>query len=991
MFDLSFLSDPEKFACGRLPAHADFHIHPDAKNSEISLNGCWKFQYSKNPGQVNWDFVQEGFDCEGWDFIHVPGHIQMQGYDRPHYVNRMYPWDGSEQLNWPAVPRLFNPVGQYVRSFSLDETAERVFLRFDGVETAFALWVNGSFVGYCEDSYTPSEFEVTDLVHGGKNKIAVAVFKFSTGSWLEDQDFWRMSGIMRDVTLRVTPHTRIKDFYLHTKTDPENSSTEGELEFCVENGDTAFLCMEILDPQGQKVLQEQVPASQGRISVLLRDLLLWSAEEPYLYQLRLTLLNEQGEALQQVEQSVGFRSSEIRDGIWYLNGKRLVIRGVNRHDFSHVHGRAVTKEEMLWDIRQMKRHNINALRTCHYPNQTYLYELCDQYGLYVMDETNLETHGTWKYDRDSLEQALPGNHPEWTGAVTDRVRSMFERDKNHPCVISWSLGNESYGGENFRAMKRVIRERDEWTPVHYEGVWHCPEFEDVTDVTSTMYTKVDKIRELLAAPRKKPFILCEYSHAMGNSCGGLQKYTDLAEEFPQYQGGFIWDFIDQAILKKDGCGKEYLAMGGDFGDRPNDGNFCVNGLVFGNRMLSPKMQLVKTCYQGAKITPDSTGVTIKNLLLFTNLSAFEARWSVQKNGETIQSGSTVFDVPPQEERTFSLPFDLSGDAAEHTVTVSLHLREDTLWAEKGYEVMWGQSVVGAFHPQKPLTAPFRVEDSEINLGVYGEHVSCIFSRKPAGLLSYCVNGKEMLEKLPKPNFWRAPTDNDRGNNGDAEMAIWKVAGLYAKAKGFTHTISSDCVQVSYDYQLAALPDSVCTISYTIYGDGTLEVAQSFEGGPFPEMPEFSWMASCSPELTDIRWYGYGPEDTYADTVQGAKLGIYRGTVEGSLKPYLILQECGNKFGVRWMDVVSPEGGGIRISSDQLLEISALPYDPHQLEAAERMQFLPESHATIIRVSQRKMGVGGDDSWGAPIHPEYRLRAQEKRAFHFTIQPLEGQR
>lgn len=992
-FSVDMLEDPACFAVNRLQAHTDFKVCEGEDNTVLDLNGPWLFSYAESPAMVPWDFVKKEFDCKGWKFIKVPAEIQLEGYDKPHYVNRMYPWDGVEEVKYPKIPGRFNPVALYVKYLSVDTLAPRTFLSFQGAETALALWVNGEFAGYSEDSYTPADFEVTPYFVQGENKIAVAVFKFSTGSRLEDQDFWRMSGLMRDVFLYTTPRKRIRDFYFSSRVDLERLKAQVSVEVEIENAGCGDMVECRLLHSGGTCIAEKTALADPltKIQFEAEQIELWSAETPNVYQLVISFYQESGKLLQKTVYEVGFKTSEIRDGIWYINGKRLVIYGVNRHDFSCTNGRSVTKEEMLWDVVQMKRHNINAVRTSHYPNQSYFYGLCTRYGLYVMDETNLETHGTWKYGTDSLEQALPGNHPEWKEIVTDRTRSMFERDKNYPCIISWSLGNESYGGRNFREMKDVIRQKDAVTPIHYEGVWHCREFEDVTDVNSGMYIKVSEIHKMLEKKNDKPFILCEFSHAMGNSCGGLHKYVELTKEKEQFQGGFIWDFIDQALETEDEYGIRFLGCGGDFGDLPNDSNFCINGIVYGDRTLSPKMQLVKNCYQPVDLKLEKGHAVITNRMLFTDLGSFGLCWSLASNGQVIEKRMLSVSLPPGETGRFRLPVcEEEKDGVEYVQTLSFLLAEDTLWEKKGYELMFGQSKWGEYHPQSKQTesGPLRVENSEINLGVYGEQFSCMFSRKTGGLVSYRVWGREMIHTMPKPSFWRAPTDNDRGNRMPVRLAIWKTAGLYAHAEGFEERISEDCVTVTFRYGLAIPQESECKVSYTVWGDGRLKVEQLFRGeSGMPQMPEFSWMAGLNRELNQIEWYGCGKEDTYEDTQYHAKIGIFSCMAEDGLAPYVIPQESGNKCGVRWMKVMDAEGRGLCITGDTLLQISAVPYNPHQIEAFTRQNRLPRCCETVLRISERKMGVGGDDSWGAPVHQEYLLQADEQHRLSFTIEPV----
>ena len=991
-FNLSMLEDPSCFALGRLAAHTNYTMHPnDACQSQI-LDGEWLFRYAQTPEQVDWAYVKPEYDCTDWTHIRVPGEIQLQGYGKPQYVNKMYPWDGVEEVRPPHIPKRFNPTAQYVKYVTLSPAEGRCFLEFQGAESALALWVNGYFMGYCEDSFTPSEFEITEYLRPGLNKIAVAVFRFSTGSWLEDQDFWRLSGLVRSVRLYTTPVRRIRDFYFtpHIQLDTRKADISITVE--TENMQQAdTIRCRLTDSTDHPIAEVSCPAEPtAQLSMQSGAVELWSAEHPVRYRLYVDHVGADGQVKQSLSHTVGFRVSEIRDGIWYLNGKRLVINGVNRHEFSCKNGRNVSREEMLWDVIQMKRHNINAVRTSHYPNQSWFYELCDQYGLYVMDETNLETHGTWEYHTASLETALPGNHLQWRDIAVDRVRSMFERDKNHPCIISWSLGNEAYGGENFRYMKQAIREKDPVTPIHYEGVWHCPEFADVTDVTSTMYLQPKQLLELLEHTNDKPIIQCEFCHAMGNSCGGLDAYIQLTEQHSRYQGGFIWDFIDQSFQVDDDPDTAHLACGGDFGDAPTDYNFCVNGLVFGDRTLSPKMQLVKKCYQPIQTEWEGNTVRITNKLLFTDLEKFDFYLQVSQNGVPVSKTqkrklsaapgcSTSVDVSDLLEPAFS---------GEETVTLSFTLAEDTPWAEAGYELMTAQHTWGHWVPAPVQKGSLRVEESNFNLGVYTDRASFIFSQSYDGLISFRVDGREWLHGIPKPNFWRAATDNDRGNKAPHRCAPWKAAGLYAAASGFTYQVFEDCVKVTYAYKLALANEPVCEMSYTVFEDGSLLVNQSLDAlSGLPEMPEFSWMASLDPALQSLQWYGLGPDDTYEDTAAGGLLGIYHSTVAESLKPYVFLQESGNKCGVRWMRLTDDTGCGLQIVSDMPLQISALGYDPHTLEAAHRPCFLPKSCQTVLRVSSRKMGVGGDDSWGAMVHPEYQIPSSQPQSLHFMIRPV----
>lgn len=529
------------------------------------LNGNWKFSYSVNPDNRPENFYQVDFNCAGWGDITVPGHIQLQGYGKPQYVNTMYPWDGLNEIRPPEIPQDHNPVGSYVKMFTVPEnmTNKPVYISFQGVESAFYVWLNGKFVGYSEDSFTPAEFDLTPFLTEGENKLAVEVYQRSTGSWLEDQDFWRFSGIFRDVYLYTVPEIHVYD--ADVRAELNDAFTQGTLKVDLKllSGDSSpsKIVTELYDREGSLVSTRTIDTGDGKWSVTMdvENPKLWSAERPNLYKLYIQVFNEKGSLVEVIPQKVGFRRFELIDKIMHLNGERIVFKGVNRHEFNCRTGRAITKEDMLWDIKTLKQHNINAVRTSHYPNQSYWYDLCDEYGVYVIDEMNLETHGSWQ-KMGAVEPSwnIPGNKPEWENIVMDRAVSMVERDKNHPSILIWSCGNESYAGEVILNVSKYFKKVDPSRLVHYEGVFHAREYNDTSDMESRMYAKPADIEEYLNAKPQKPYISCEYMHAMGNSLGGMYKYTDLEKKYPMYQGGFIWDYIDQSLIKKDRYGNEFL-------------------------------------------------------------------------------------------------------------------------------------------------------------------------------------------------------------------------------------------------------------------------------------------------------------------------------------------------------------------------------------------------------------------------------------------------
>lgn len=992
VFDSAWLADPEVFAVNRLPAHSDHRYYADeaeAKAGEMTLrkrlNGLWHFHYAKNLQAAIAGFERDDVDARAWDTIEVPGHIQLAGYGAPHYTNTVYPWDGHAPIHPGEVPTDDNPVGSYVRYFDAPAGWDVVCVSFQGVESAFAVWLNGAFVGYSEDSFTPAEFDLTPYLRKADNKLAVQVFKYSSGSWLEDQDFWRFSGIFRDVFLFTTPKPHVRNLFVKTVLDARYESAVLSLRLDL----TGPACVKaaLADRAGREIAACTAQGGAGALTMetTLEQPRLWSAEDPYLYDLTLTLTDETGGVREVVRQKVGVRSFALQGGLMRVNGKRVVFRGVNRHEFSCRNGRVVSEEEMRWDMETLKRHNVNAIRTSHYPNVTRFYELCDEYGFYVIDEANLESHGSWmkmgKAVRDGY--TVPDDQPAWRACVLDRAASMLQRDKNHPCVLIWSCGNESCGGANIYAMAEYFRAQDETRLVHYEGVFHDRRYNATSDMESQMYPKVKEIEAFLAAHRDKPFICCEYAHAMGNSCGALHKYTELADREPLYQGGFIWDYIDQALWKKDRYGKEFLAFGGDFGDQPTDYNFCVNGLVYADRRLSPKLQEVKFCYQDVALIPSANTLTIENKALFTDVNAYDLRVTLRRGGKRVAGYTTTADVAPGAAAEIALQLPAADAPGEYAVDAALVLREDTLWAAKGHEVAFGQCVftVAETRAQAAKPQPVEIIEGDVNIGVRGHGFAALFSRSHGGLVSYRHNGRELLDAPPAMNFWRAPTDNDRGNGTSARCAQWKIAGLYAQVVETVVEKKDGRALIAFTYRLATTPEAFCKVRYTVRGDACVTVDMEYKAVQgLPDLPDFGMLLKLSADYDQVSCYGLGPDENYADRRRGARLGIVKTTPAADLAAYVIPQACGNRCGVRWLEVTDARGAGLRLSGAPF-EASVLPYTPHELENARHVYDLPPAHHTVVRASRASQGVGGDDSWGAPVHDEYLI---ENRDLRFTF-------
>ena len=719
-FVYDIVGDPLVFEQNRMPAHSDHVVYKSlselalGKTSyRISLDGVWQFHYAKNIKDAPLDFFADDYDTSSWDRINVPAHIQMEGYDKPQYVNVQYPWDGREMLTPPQIPQEFNPVGDYVKHFSLPEgfKEDKVCISFQGVESGFALWLNGKYVGYSENSFDPAEFDLTDKLRDGDNKLCVRVFKWTSGSWCEDQDFFRFSGIFRSVYLYSVPRTHLYDLAI-TPLVAENLKSASLKFKCITWGSGSIDLK--LSLNGENVLEGNIPLSESGESLGSCNVtkpVLWSAEQPNLYELLLMVKDNSGKTTEVIKQNVGFRRFEMKDGLMLLNGKRIVFKGVNRHEFSNKNGRVPSRDELLTDILTMKRNNINAIRTSHYPDDSALYELCDIYGLYLIAENNMETHGTWEpFERGAKgeDYVVPRDNPIWEGLLLDRVNSCYQRDKNHPAILIWSCGNEAHGGVVISKMAALFKELDPNRLVHYEGLFHDRRFPETSDMESQMYPPVAAIKDFLAQNKEKPFICCEYSHAMGNSCGGMHLYTDLTDTEPRYQGGFIWDYIDQSITVKDRYGKEFEAYGGDFGERPNDGNFSGNGICYGDRTPSPKMQEVKFNYQNISVEFEKNGKKFKviNKNLFVNTSTFDAYMILDVSGIEKFREKMDIAVAPLSSKSFSVPTDIidmvtlmegaddkGSDITEFVLTLSFVLKEDTLWAAKGHEVAFGQTVL----------------------------------------------------------------------------------------------------------------------------------------------------------------------------------------------------------------------------------------------------------------------------------------------------------
>lgn len=1002
-------NNPEIFQLNRSKAHAtlmpfdsvDEAMQGNRKESANyqTLSGQWKFAFYKTPDQRNQSFYELDFDHTNWDTISVPAHWQLEGYDYPQYTNKNYPWEQTEDIRPPFAPTKYNPVGQYTRTFNVPENwaKQPVYIHFEGVESAFYLWVNGDLVGYSEDTFTASEFDLTPYLVEGENKIAVEVYRWCDGSWLEDQDFWRLSGIFRDVYLYTTPLVHIRDFFVQTNLD--NQYKNAELQIDVEllqyvqktNEEIHFEAI-LFDENKQKIVEETISVVfeedqevKFQLTASVDNPLKWSAETPNLYTLVLAIKNQTA-LIEAVSCKVGFRKFELKDGLMKINGERIVFKGVNRHEFHADRGRAITYEDMEHDVKLMKQYNINAVRTAHYPNNPYLYELCDRYGLYVIDENNLETHGTWRYGQTELEDAVPGSRPEWTENVLDRCNSMFQRDKNHPSIVIWSLGNESFGGDNFLKMYDFFKENDPTRLVHYEGVFHYRPSEASSDIESTMYVApidVEKyaLNAATAETPQKPYIICEYCHAMGNSVGNLYKYTTLFDQYDILQGGFIWDWRDQALRHHTEDGIEFLAYGGDFGESPHDGNFSGNGLIFADGAVSPKLFEVKKCYQNVEfkwINDKQKTIEVWNKNLFINLEAYTLQYELFADGQLIEQKEMSINVKPNEKKMIHLEnLTLENRQEELILTVRLVTKENTDWAAQGHEVAFEQFILQAAESFQTIetSGKLSVEERGKELVILMTDGEVQFSKETGYLKAYQFQGKEHLQSEMRLNYWRAMTDNDRGSELDERSKTWRYAGQNSVLKSITWAETTEKVDVYADYEIPTETVSTCTIHYTIYTNGEIIVESTLVPGEgLPEIPEVGMLFTMPEAFNHMKWYGKGPHENYWDKHKSAKIGIYEGKVDEQYVSYLKPQESGNKTEVRWAAFTNSDGKGIEVVGLPTMEINASTYLPEELEAASHFYKLPTPDRTVIRINDKQMGVGGDDSWGQKTHPDYTLYA-----------------
>ncbi|GGX05329.1 beta-galactosidase [Streptomyces malachitofuscus] len=1222
------------FRLGTQPPHTTLTPYADVRQAldgdrarspyRLSLDGTWKFAYADRPEDRDPDFHRTDTDDSDWETIPVPSVWQLHGHDFPIYLNITYPYWGpngrGEDPQPPAAPTRYNPVGQYRRTFTVprDWRGRRTFLHFEGVKSAHYVWINGELAGYDEDSYTPSEYDITDLLKPGTNRIAVEVYRYSDGDWLEDQDMIRLSGIFRSVHLYSTPAVHLRDFKLDTPLD--DSYTDAELGVTASvraYGDGASgrytVETQLYDARGHAVWSRPLEqtadlgsAGAGedvtvRASKAVKRPRLWSAEQPNLYTAVLRLRDPAGEVIETLSHRVGFREFAIKDGLMRINGEPVSFRGTNRHEMHPARGTALTREDLVEDITLIKRLNINSVRTSHYPNNPLWYELADEYGLYLVDETNLETHG--------IRSSYPGDHPEWTAACVARARNMVHRDKNHPSVVIWSLGNEAGGGSTFTAMHDWIRSYDPTRVIQYEG----DDRPGISDIRSEMYESPSRIEQRARdTSDTRPYVMIEYSHAMGNSNGNFKKYWDIVRRHDVLQGGWIWDFADQSLhtpvpartlltesgpsglrgeilatrgrldrdrglsgitvferadsldltgsltleawitpdvtgyhqpiiakgdtqyalkqtdrrveffihsagqwiavnwevpddwtgrehhvagvfdagagtltlyvdgavratrttdrrpssntaplalasdadnqirefsgtirrarvyarpltaaeLASDARGpgddgvrfwfdaatvrtetkrpreKSFLAYGGDWGDNPNDGAFVADGIVTADRGHTGKAVEVKRVHQaiGAARTPGGGpgDVTLTNEYLFTGLRAFDGRWELVADGEVVRRGRLTrdqLDVEPRSGKAISLPVRLPEDpdpGTEYFLQLSFTTRESTKWAKSGFEVARHQLPLDAASPAVTPVPLVRVpalrhENRDEDIRITGRGFSVTVDRSSGTITSYEAQGTRLITSGPVPNFWRAPTDNDKGNGQHLRNQTWRDAGARRKVTDVTvRTLDDRAVEIEVTGTLPTTVESTWSTTYTVFGNGEIKVDNTLHPGApdLPYIPEVGTLLFLPRRLDRLHYYGRGPEENHWDRNTGTDVGLYSSTVADQWTPYIRPQENGNKTDVRWAALADRGGRGLLVSGEPLLEINASHFTPEDLSAGVRHDYqLTPRDAVVLRVNHRQMGVGGDNSWGAHTHDEFKLFADRDYAYTYRLRPL----
>ncbi|MBD8068631.1 beta-galactosidase subunit alpha [Bacillus sp. PS06] len=1014
----------------RLPERAYFFAYQDEQSALTYdrgksqgfklLNGVWKFHYAENPMAAPKQFFDDKFDTSQWDEIEVPSNWQMNGYGKPHYTNVQYPFP----VDPPHIPTE-NPTGSYRREFHIpaEWMNQSVIVRFEGVDSAFHVWVNGQEVGYSQGSRIPSEFDVSSYIIEGKNTISVQVYQWSEASYIEDQDMWWLSGIFRDVYLIARPKVQIRDYFVRTMLDENYQDAVLEVDLNLLNNENRPLDnyqveVKVLNAKYEEVVRTElknIQVDQGKecelsLEIPIQNPEKWTAETPYLYHLLLTLKDENGREIEVIPTKTGFRSVEIKDGVLLVNGVPIMIKGVNRHDHHPDLGRAVPLDWMIEDIKLMKLHNINAVRTSHYPNDPRFYELCNVYGLYVIDEADLECHGFIFVNNPHQIS----DDPAWEEAYVDRMKRMVERDKNHPSIIMWSLGNESGFGRNHEAMANWSRKRDVTRPLHYEG--ECRELMNrtqnnpsdpfVSDVHTTMYTSVEVMDQLGArTDLSKPHIMCEYAHAMGNGPGGFKEYWETFYKHRRLQGGFVWEWLDHGIRQVTETGEEYFAYGGDFGETPHDSNFVIDGLVMPDRTPSPALIEYKKVIEPVKVDAvDLTKGTIKitNRYDFISLDHLQLSWSVIVDGQIMDDG--VLPIPyiaAGDSKVITVPISLPKSVNQNTdywLNLNFVNAVETLWARAGHEVAWAQFELPVYvansNEFELQYGVLFIEEKTNTLDISGEEFEISFDKVYGVIDSWTFNGIKMIEEGPRLNFWRAPTDNDSIGNANFKPIpskdTWKKYGvdsLTNRVEEVSYTLSKDSKKATIVVKVRIAPPVYswainAEYTYTVYGSG--DVVLNVSGKPEGEVPEtlprIGLKMTLPKKFETVQWYGLGPGEAYVDSQLATRMGIWSKTVEELYTPYVYPQENGNRHQVNWVSITDTRGAGFLAVGDPHLNFSAHYYTIKDFEEAKHTYDLKKQDFITLNLDHRHHGLGSA-SCGPDVLDKYKLITDE---FDFQV-------
>ncbi|MBN8823837.1 MULTISPECIES: glycoside hydrolase family 2 TIM barrel-domain containing protein [unclassified Spirosoma] len=1008
------------------------------------LNGNWKFRWVKHPNLIPANFYSPATSDQTWDNMPVPSNWQVVGaregrpYDRPIFTNIKHPFPATP----PRITADTNAVGLYRLRFTAPANFQdrAIFLHFAGVQSTCRVYLNGQPVGYHEDGMTPAEFLISDKLKVGENLLAVEVINWSDGSYLEDQDFWRLSGIFRDVFLVSTPKTYLRDLAVVTDLDDQYRDAVLKINASVRNlsGLAAQapyrLRVTLYDPKKAPVFTETINSEnatdtgQESLFRLRKDIkapALWSAESPSLYTLTVQLIESDGQPTEVVSQRVGFREMSLTDGQLLLNGKPVTYKGVNRHEFDPNTGRVISRESMIRDITLMKQLNINAVRTSHYPNVTDWYDLCDEYGLYVIDEANIESHDLWGKGQ------TPAAKPEWRDAFVARGRAMVERDKNHPCIVIWSLGNETGMGQNFKDMADIMKLIDPTRPIHYEGRQPYTNTSLTSfDIISTMYPSVDDMIKLMEKDPSRPVIVCEYAHAMGNSVGNLKDYWAAIDKYPRLQGAFIWDWVDQGLRIKNKAGKEFT-------DHINyiDGANACDGLVNPDRIPQPETNEVKLVYQYVKLatpTPLAAGqpvkINVRNTYDFQSLEPFRLEWELLRNGDVVQRGAeTNLVAKPGQTQVLTLPVRLNAlvdsrsidgnarpsasamaeqaaQAGEYFLNVSIRQKQATSWSPANHEVASGQFPIKMESPTVPVIGMNRIPAVKLaqtptTATVRGKDFAIVFDKTTGTLQQWFYKGKNMLDKGLKPSFWRVPTDNDEGGGSQSFAARWRKAGLDTaqfRPVDFKVETRPQLVRISCTNEWSGKGGSITQqTEYVVYGTGDVQVTTTYTpAGSLPPLARVGLQFQLPATFNTLSWYGRGPFESYADRKDAAKVGHYTSKVADQFFPYTMAQENGNKTDVRWAQLTNDLNQSLVIISDpalnSLLTVNVRDYTDDALLKAKQpdAQEVERGNATVVNVDMAQMGLGGDDSWSPRLHSEYQLPATKPYTYSFRMRPID---